>query len=62
MVLHRPVELAALIRHLNLGEWTFRRKLSVELEFDDDVCPRAARDLLRQLDALLGALELYARI
>jgi len=33
-----------------------------ELEFDEDICPRAARDLLRQLDALLGSLESYARI
>jgi hypothetical protein len=33
-----------------------------ELKFDNDVCSRAARDLLRQLDALFGALEGYARI
>jgi len=32
-----------------------------ELEFDEDVCSRAARDLLRQLDVLLSALEGYDR-
>lgn len=32
-----------------------------ELEFDRNVCSRAARDLLMQLDVLLGALEAYAK-
>jgi len=32
-----------------------------ELQFDDEICPRAARDLLRQLDVLLRALGEYAR-
>lgn len=36
--------------------------INCELEFDDDVCLRAARDLLRQLDLLLGALKDYAEI
>jgi hypothetical protein len=36
--------------------------INCELEFDEDVCLRAARDLLRQLDVLLGALDGYARI
>jgi hypothetical protein len=31
-----------------------------ELSFDREVCSRAARDLLRQLDVLLGALQRYA--
>jgi len=33
--------------------------INCELGFDEDVCPRAARDLLRQLDVLFGALEGY---
>jgi hypothetical protein len=30
-----------------------------ELSFDDEVCPRGARDLIRQLNLLLEAIQLY---
>jgi hypothetical protein len=32
-----------------------------ELQYDEEVCPRAARDLLRQLNVLMGTLEGYAQ-
>jgi hypothetical protein len=35
--------------------------INCELKFDEEVCSRAARDLLRQLDVLLGALQGYSQ-
>lgn len=36
--------------------------INCELNSDEEICPRGARDLLRQLNLLLGALEGYSRV